>query len=638
MNYIQNLYTPFTSTSTIVSTETNQPEATPAKLKEAIFGGDAASVQAMISADSSLLSTSFADGMLPLHAAVRLKQTQIVEYLVSRGAAITTKDYQGMSALDYAAANHDIELVRVLMPSGVVGKIDAARKQVNDFQYAGSSIVDGYLNKIEWLKNKNETITLKEDTKPTAQDLTKAILAGRADLVDRILPNIKDCNACDSNGISPMLAAAAMKDSATLQKLAAQQGDLLKKNIDNVAPADLLFADADRHDPLRIQKTQLLLGLLSLGSIVAGSYLIPELAPEAAALWSGGLMLLNASADLALSYNAYLQLSPDTIWAKAAYWATALGTMPVLSLANQVPGFRVVWDLWRTTSVCQRAFDQLAVAYNNFSYDKIRSLNIIGTQLLTLGTTAYHVQDTFKTMVKYDMLRNEIDSYPEKMQVLKDKGTELTGRENELLWSENSLKSRQNNFDQKKINWAKLEGSEQASVCTKILSNEIQAAKYQTESFQRQTAEITSHPILPYLMGHKPKATLWSYSEEQLNYAKQNSYQSKDIDALFKEAFCLTYGDRAEKGMTYNKITAAEFKKRYHSIGLLYQPDKCFEGYKDFCNRVFLDYRKAYEILNYVVKGRENMKVTCEKNAVIITTAKPPECPTFTDMLRKTFW
>lgn len=370
----------------------NTTSETPKNLKDAVFHGDVQAATKFLAQDPHLISTSFADGMLPLHAAVRLNKKDLVQLFLEHGAQIQVKDFQGRTALDYAAAAHDSELVHLLLSS----KIEEAKKRNGDFTYADAATINQELKKIEALKT---TDLAKTKSNNPVEELIKAILEGNTENVDALLLKVKDFNICGKHGICPLHAAAAMKDSNALQKMMANQGDLLKKNKNGVAPADLLFAMGDKSDPLKLQKAQLLLGLFSLGSIIATTCVIPALSEEAAVVWSAGMMLLSTGADLAISYQAYLELSPDTLWQKVAYWATAVGAMPLFTVVNRIPPAKILWDVWRTSAVCKRAFEGVQTAYYNFPYAKLDAAKFAGSHLLSVATTAYWTQESFKTIV-----------------------------------------------------------------------------------------------------------------------------------------------------------------------------------------------------------------------------------------------
>ncbi|MBA3815945.1 MAG: ankyrin repeat domain-containing protein [Parachlamydiaceae bacterium] len=480
------------------------------QLKKAIFDADLNMIDMLISNNQNLLNEPFNDGMFPLHAAIRLKQIEIARFFVSRGADINKKDVQGMSALDYAAAGHDIEFVRILLPSYFLRELEFANQQIKEFQYAGPKLAKKCIQKVNDLHTifHSDSFDYSHSSlvKNLAQKMTYAILTGNSEQIDYLLTKINNFNITDGEGISPMHVAVAAKDYSSLKKMALKQGDLFVKNNDGIAPADLLFALSDFNYAIQSQKIPLLLGALSLANIIARACVMPTLQPEAAAMWSAGLMLMNVGADLSLSYHAYLQLSPETLWGKAAYWTTTAGSLSFFSMINKVPSAKIFWDVWRTRAVCQRAFNQMKIAYHNYSYDKWVSLRITCSQILTVGTTAYHVKDSFKILTSLKdclntgtslkkmedraefIYQSKIKEAEEKAQGifkdLEDQSSNLktakeqfdamqsnTKQENERLQNllktgQQILESRIKDFEETKQTWDSKTG--QTSICTQI--------------------------------------------------------------------------------------------------------------------------------------------------------------------------
>lgn len=427
-----------TVSQTFWSSGEAQPFNSPAgQLKEAISEGNLNKVQSLLSSYSYLKNVFFEGKVMPLHAAVRLGKVEIARYLVSIGCDLSAKDGQRRSALDYALVKKDLEMVRALMPSPFVKELDLAQKELQSFQFADpkkSSQLSQYILGLKksydafFMKSimegssaprtLSEAIAMGESERAIRQRLQDGAVAGSKDLIAALLgggrskidlmivySDDKSFNYCDEQGISPMHVAAALNDIKSLGRMVAGKGSLLKKNANGISPVDLLFLHA-KSDPVQIPKAQLLLGLLSLGNIVASTYIRStchheeeQSACKAAELWSGGLMLLSVGADLALSYHAYLQLSPKDVWQKVAYWATAMGSVPLFALIHEIPGAKIVWDIWRTKAVCGRAFEQMKIAYHNFPYGRLRAAEAVGVQLLTVGTTLYHTKESFEKVL-----------------------------------------------------------------------------------------------------------------------------------------------------------------------------------------------------------------------------------------------
>jgi hypothetical protein len=273
-----------------------------------------------------------------------------------------------------------------------------------------------------------------------------------------------------------MHVAAALKDTEVLKALAAKGGDLFKKNSSAVSAVDILF-NAVENDPLKVSKAQLLLGLMSLGGIIANSCVLPMVNQETASYWSAGLLLISTGTDLALSYNAYCQLNPENALGKVLYWATTLGTLPVHAVMNKLPGAKVIWDMWRMSSVCKRAMSQIRCAYQNCEYDTKRSLQVLGAELLTVGTSAYHTRESF-TKIKQACERAYYFS-----EEVKAWETERSNQQSELQKAQKQLANDRKAFTKLKSQWES--EVEKQPVCKKVLADAIQTATEKVERTQQ---------------------------------------------------------------------------------------------------------------------------------------------------------
>lgn len=488
-----------------------KPVPKEAQLKAAIFKGSIETVRLLVALDPDIINTAFDDGMLPLHAAVRLKHKSIVQYLLSQGAKVDTKDFQGMSALDYAAASHDAIMVHILLPTA---------------------------------------------------------------------------------------------------------------NIPS------LFAEVAQRDPLRQQKIQILLGLLSIGAIGISSY-----DETSAALLGGAFTLLNIGSDLAVSYDAYLLLAPETTLAKAAYWATALGSIPVFSLIDRVPGAKMAWDVWRTSAVCRRAVQQINVAYNNYAYDKWRSIGLVGTELLAITTTAYQVKDTFQAFYnnlpymrwekpeiiaeRFEKIeREQKEFYQQAKHDLEQKQSNLVLQQEELTQHEAELSNKIAALTKKETAFKKLQSdwsdtTKKEPVCKEVYQSQLDA-------YRERIDKITSHPILPFMLD----------PAEKMNY---------------KTAFCSMFGDKVQNIESSLSAFPIESRKaRYKELALLFHPDKCLpHTCPDFIRAINkMAYQRlitANEYLNENVNGNDaRQKVKCHHNTIILQTL-PQVCPVDTGTVSSFF-
>ena len=390
----------------------------PVCMQKAIAAGDVAAIRALVEKDPQLANLPLSDGELPLHAAVRLQKREVVSLLLAQGADRVLRDFQGMTALEYAAAQQDSEMLRLILPEQLVQAIDSVQQEASRFTFSDAGHIKKVKQQIEQIKGQIAKNSRNE------RDLRAALFFADDEKCALVLEKTQlDVNRCDKEGISPLLIAALLGRQAILQKMVARGGKLFLKNQEGVAPADLLFARGAEKDPLRLQKAQLLLTLLSVGSIMADRYLVPHLPSGASALWHGALLLLNVGTDLALTYQAYLASNPATLFDKAVHWTSAFAFLPFYATVDKIPGARVLWDVWRTCAVTKGALAQIGVAYQNFTYEKQRSLCHAALQVLTAGSVAYNCRHSFYKLKQF--LFNDIPLHIKSFQDLSGQISEL---------------------------------------------------------------------------------------------------------------------------------------------------------------------------------------------------------------------
>ncbi|HQO09253.1 MAG TPA: ankyrin repeat domain-containing protein [Clostridiales bacterium] len=87
-------------------------------IKTAVTNGDLTLVRSMIEGDKSLLESKIDTYFTPLNLASYEGKTDIVKYLLSKGADIDTKDKEGSNPLQNAAARGHFEIVKLLVEKG----------------------------------------------------------------------------------------------------------------------------------------------------------------------------------------------------------------------------------------------------------------------------------------------------------------------------------------------------------------------------------------------------------------------------------------------------------------------------------------------------------------------------------------
>jgi len=532
------------------------------QLKDAIFDGDIDKViQILADHGSQILSSPLSDGELPLHAAVRLKREAIVRLFVNNRVDIYQRDFQDVSALEYASAVRDIEMLRILLPSAFVNDMDNIQKHVNALNFENdiqvqkmAALILTVQSRVDMIEQLGELATaivkgqlgvverlLDDVNEVSSQHLFLAMLKGHEHILLLLIPKVKNYNLCVSNGISPLHIAVALNRTSALEMMLQEGANLFEKNSAGVAPANLLFREAKSNDPLRLQKAQLLLGLLSLGVILADKLLFPSLEKEKVALLQGGMALLQIGSELALSYHAYLQIMPENLTGKILYWTTALGTLHITGLINRIPSARVLWSSWRSASICRRAWTQVNLAYKNFYYDPKRSLHKAAIQLLAAGTSIYNTQQTIREIFNVKSMKEEVEKEHTDLQAEK---VALKKSKDELAKKEREFTKREKAFTKLENDWT--ENAKQETVCREVLSNDIE--KYKAGFYDR-----AAHPNLPYLLD-----------------------SARTPETSIEDAICIIFGSEINSGkLKSHELDEAKIKVQYRDLGKKFHPDQC---------------------------------------------------------------
>lgn len=400
------------------SSNSHKAPQTDSRLLEAIIGGNSFEVERLITKNKALMHIPLSDGQLPLNAAVRLQSSSIVRFLMNQGCDSSLRDSQGMTAIDYAVLKQDPDILRLLLPAKLVQTVDATKHQVDSFEFAERQAVEDLSKKIQSDCDKAKKNPYASSAEPTSKDVIKAIYCATDELAKAAIAKSSGFNQCNVHGISPMHAAAAMGRANLLQEMASRGGDLFEKNLQGVAPADLLLNSASEKDPHRFQKAQLLFTFIKVGSLLADRYVVPSLSPDASKLWYASLLLLNLGADLTLSYQAYQRLNPQSMLSKAMFWASSVASVPLQYGLLKLPGARVVWDLLRAHTVCREAFAKIQYMYRNYTYDPARSIGHIVHQITDVCTTLYQVKGSIaaaKQFIFKDVSDRELDVDKQKM-------------------------------------------------------------------------------------------------------------------------------------------------------------------------------------------------------------------------------
>lgn len=656
---------PGIQTSVISDTTLTDPTV---GLSKALAKGNLEQIRAVVEAQPSLVHVELEVGSFPLHLAVRLRRPDIASYFVSKGADPGRPDRQGLTALEYAANGEDIEMLRTLMSPHVVKKIDSAQSDAASYKFSSSRQV------AEIQKCIQELAVIVQKLRPSvshsngsANSLQEAIMAGDRNSVQRLLKSGKQVdrqllstammladdeiladliaqysssfNQLSEKGISPMHEAACLHREKALQKMVAAGANLFLKNSEGVAPADLLFVRAAQKDLLALKKAQLLLCLLSVGSIIADHVAVPQMSPEAAAIWRGALLLLNVGMDVSLTYQAYLDLNPQTLWGKAFYWSSALVTFPAHAVLAKIPSVKVLWDIWRTYAVCKGAFAELGVSYRNFSYDKMRSLRHAALQLATAGTVVYQTRESIQKVARFftqqvpEFVETYLDLSKREKAFEERQAAEWSQLEKAKNEQSAQLQEKERAFEKRKtsemsaLEKAKIElllQQKEAQKEQRRLEDNVKAELKQAEDHRSalQTErsaweeEAKQSEVCKIIL----KDDIKTYKENYLSHVQDPGFSfliDESLDPRKKEeAACIFFGSNVdETGRLELNINNERVKERYREISLHYHNDKCptLFGLSKLCTLAF---RRATDAKKTLMKAAFSKPVYCTRKMV----------------------
>eukprot|EP01147_Barroeca_monosierra_P010322 gene10322-2463_t len=94
-------------------------------LQWSIKNGDLDAVKSIVEEQSVNVNDELNAGRFPLHIAADMGQTDVVQYLISKGADVNRKDAHGITPLLAAVWEDHIETVKLLLKSGANKSVTA---------------------------------------------------------------------------------------------------------------------------------------------------------------------------------------------------------------------------------------------------------------------------------------------------------------------------------------------------------------------------------------------------------------------------------------------------------------------------------------------------------------------------------
>jgi len=144
------------------------------------------------------------NGFTPLHLAVMANQTNMVELLLARGAALDAADRYGLTPLHKAAAFNRLEFARMLMDNGADPQAFGLKYGLIRVAPIHLAAEAGFTGMVRLFLDQGVDINLRTQGKNQVTGLHMAAAKGQAEVVELLLKAGADVNARDAAGKTPL--------------------------------------------------------------------------------------------------------------------------------------------------------------------------------------------------------------------------------------------------------------------------------------------------------------------------------------------------------------------------------------------------------------------------------------------------
>jgi ankyrin repeat protein len=182
------------------------------EIHDAAKAGDLNKVKVLLKADPNLISSKDNFGMTALHYAVAQYQKDMVQLLLANKADVNAKDKPGWTPLHYAAAQGYKDIAKLLLTNKA--EIDAT----NNYGFTPLHLAadGGFKEVAELLLANKAEVNARNNYSETP--LHRAVKYEHKEVVEALLDYKADVNAKDYNGFTP-LHVAAVKDYKDIAEL-----------------------------------------------------------------------------------------------------------------------------------------------------------------------------------------------------------------------------------------------------------------------------------------------------------------------------------------------------------------------------------------------------------------------------------
>lgn len=205
-------------------------------MKTAIQNGDLMLVKSMIEGNKDLLEIRIDTYFTPLNFASLEGKTDIVKYLVEKGADINTRDREGSNPLQNAAIKGYFDIVKILVEKGS----DVNYKDDNDVTPLHFACMSGNYELVKYLIDKGANV--RAVSKAGREPIFEAAWGGNLEMLKFLESKGADLKGINSNGNTPLHFASRNGSKELIEYILSKGYDINQKN--NAGQAPIVWAVA----------------------------------------------------------------------------------------------------------------------------------------------------------------------------------------------------------------------------------------------------------------------------------------------------------------------------------------------------------------------------------------------------------
>ncbi|HPO14529.1 MAG TPA: ankyrin repeat domain-containing protein [Candidatus Hydrogenedentes bacterium] len=191
--------------------------------------------------DINMVTRSFA-GDSVLHQAIPSGDIEMIDFLISRGAAIDTVNKSGMTPLHVAVDNHRLDVVQLLVNKGA----SIENKNQDAFSPLHLAVEKGFPDIAVFLLDQGADIKTKDRRRFTP--LHSAVMLGNAEMVKLLIEHNADITFKDKEGRTPLHLAAETGNMNITQQLVDKGSDI--EAVDREKRTPLFYSIINDHSTI----------------------------------------------------------------------------------------------------------------------------------------------------------------------------------------------------------------------------------------------------------------------------------------------------------------------------------------------------------------------------------------------------